>query len=119
MLTAKQQAALTAILTHPTRAEAARAAGIGDKTLYRYLCNPEFIREYRQAFTAMVEEATRAAQMSLIPALTALHEICVDSGAPAMARISAARCLLDMGLKLTEMNDVEMRLEALEDAVKR
>ena len=64
----------------------------------------------------MIEETTRAAQRALSPALDTLCSICADTEAPAMARISAARCILDVGLKLTEQNDIIMRLEALEDA---
>lgn len=116
MLTGKKKLALEALLTNSTRKAAAMAAGIDEKTLRGYLENETFLGEYRRAFTRMIEETTRAAQMALSPAIATLRSICEDTEAPAMARISAARCILDMGMKLTEINDIELRLEALEDA---
>lgn len=116
MLTGKRRKALEALLTNSTRRAAAHAAGIDEKTLRGYLEDEDFLREYRHAFTAMIEETTRAAQIALSPAITTLRDICEDTEAPAMARISAARCILDVGMKMTELNDIEMRLEALENA---
>lgn len=116
MLTGKKHKALEALLTNSTRRAAAQAAGIDEKTLRGYLEDETFLNEYRRAFTAMIEETTRAAQMALSPAIATLRSICEDTEAPAMARISAARCILDMGMRLTEQNDIITRLEALEDA---
>lgn len=116
MLTGKKHKALEALLTNSTRRAAAQAAGIDEKTLRGYLEDEEFLKEYRHAFTAMIEETTRAAQMAQAPALATLRSICEDTEAPPMARISAARCILDVGMKMTELNDIELRLEALEDA---
>lgn len=107
---------MQALLTSRTRAEAARAAGIGESTLREYMKDPEFLERYRDAFSKMVEDATRQAQQVLSPALSVLHEIMEDGDIPAAARISAARAALEFGIKLTETNDFAARLEALERA---
>ena len=116
-MTSKQQRALLALLTSTTREKAAAAAGITSKTLRGYLADPEFQAEYRRAFSGLVEDATRQAQRSLEPALATLLEITEDPHENAQARISAARCILEYGLKMTETTDILARLDELEAAM--
>ena len=116
-MTPKQQKALLALLTSPTREKAAAAAGITSKTLRSYLMDPAFQAEYKKAFSGLVEEATRQAQRSIAPALSTLREIVEDVGENAQARISAARSILEYGLRLTETADILARLDELETAM--
>lgn len=116
-MTPKQQKALVALLTQPTKEKAATAAGITSKTLRSYLEDPEFQAEYKRAFTGLVEDATRQAQQAISPALATLREIVVDKEENAQARISAARSVLEYSLKLTEATDILSRLDELEAAV--
>lgn len=113
-MTPKQQKALLALLTTPTREQAAAAAGITSKTLRGYLADPEFQAEYKKAFAALVEDATRQAQLAVAPALSTLREIVEDTGENAQARISAARSVLEYSIKLTETTDILSRLDELE-----
>ncbi len=48
-LTHKQDKALIALLTEPTITAAAKKAGIGERTLYRWLDDPLFAGALRQA----------------------------------------------------------------------
>lgn len=113
-LTQKQNRALIALLTQPTREEAAKAAGITSKTLRGYLEDPEFQAAYKTALAELLEDATTQAKQSLNPALTALREITEDGGQQAQARVSAARSLLEYSLKLTEQTDILEKLRELE-----
>lgn len=108
-LTQKQQKALAALLTNPTKEAAAKAAGIESKTLRRYLADPEFQSEYQKAVSGMIEDAATQARQSLSPALSCLREIVEDGKETATARIQAARTILEYGLRLTEIADI-MRL---------
>lgn len=114
MLTNKQTKALQALLTHPTKKEAAKAAGIGLRTLTDYLADDEFQAEYKKAFRQLVTDATRQAQQALSPALSALLDIVQDKEANTNARIAAARSLLEYGLRFTEFSDILQELEAVE-----
>lgn len=114
MLTPKQHKALQALLTQPTKAAAAEAAGISPRTLRDYLSNQDFQREYKKAFGELVADATRQAQQSLSPAITALRDIVEDPNEASSARIAAARCLLEYGLRMTEITDILLELEAVE-----
>lgn len=48
------------------------------------------------------------------PEQSELQAIAEDREVPASARIQAARTLLEYGIKLTEINDLQFRLEVLE-----
>lgn len=113
-MTPKRQKALLALLTTPTREQAAAAAGITSKTLRGYLADPEFQAEYKKAFAGLVEDATRQAQQAIAPALSTLREIVEDPDENAQARISAARSVLEYSIKLTETTDILSRLDELE-----
>jgi len=113
-MTPKQQKALLALLTQPTKAKAAEAAGIAPKTLRTYLADPAFQAEYKKAFSGVVEDAVRLSQQSLSPALATLREIVEDSGLDAQPRIAAARSILEYSLKMTEQLDILDRLDELE-----
>lgn len=113
-MTARQQKALAALLTSPSKAAAAKAAGISPRTLRDYLADPEFQTAYRDAFGNMVEDAARQSQQAISPALSTLREIVEDKGEDAQARISAARAILSHGIKLTETTDILNRLAELE-----
>ena len=116
-LTPKKQKALLALLTSPTREKAAAAAGITSKTLRGYLDDPEFQAEYRKVFAQLVEDATRRVQQTLEPAVSVLREIMEDREENGQTRVSAARSVLEYGLKLTEQADILTRLQELEEAI--
>lgn len=105
------------MLTNRTKADAARAAGVGESTLRTYLQDPEFMERYREAFTGILEDATREAQRSISPAISTLKEIMEDGDEQAQARIQASRSILEYAVKLTEQLDVMGRMAELEKAV--
>lgn len=105
---------MQALLTQPTKKAAAEAAGIAPRTLRDYLADPEFQKEYKKAFGQLVTDATRQAQQSLSPAISALRDIAEDENENSSARIAAARGLLEYGLRLTEFSDILAELEAVE-----
>ena len=53
------------MLVSRTRAEAAKAAGIGESTLREYMKDPEFLARYREAFGNLVQDAARQAQQAI------------------------------------------------------
>lgn len=114
MLSARKQKALEALLVSSTRTEAAAKIGADRKTISNYFHDEEFVQAYKEAFAVKVDEATRQAQQALMPALDTLIEICKDTEAAHMARISASRALLEYGLRLGEQNDLAARVAELE-----
>jgi len=61
-----------------------------------------------------VADATRQAQRSLSTAISVLRDIAEDETENSQARVSAARSILEYGLKMTEILDIVTRIEELE-----
>jgi hypothetical protein len=114
-LTARQLRAIAALCEEPTTRAAARKARVGEKTLWRWLNDPAFAAAYQRARSRLLEDTLVALQAAGIEAIETLREVMAAKSGPASARVSAARCVLEMALRGREIIEVEERLRALED----
>ena len=115
-LTRKQEDAIVALLSNPRIEDAARAAGVGARTLMRWLKEPAFEKAYMKARrTAFRHSLARLQQMSGA-AVSTLGKIMVDQSSPASTRVRAAECIINQGAKAIEMEDIEARVSELERA---
>ena len=112
----KKEAAIAALLTQRNVEESARAAGIGTQTPIRWLKLPEFQSEYREARRAAFSQSNARLQQGSSAAVSTLLKIMVDANAPASARVRAADRVLDRAKQAIEIEDIEVRLAALEQA---
>ena len=115
-LSGKQEVALSALLTEPTVETVAVKAGITPRTLYRWLNAPPFVAAYREARRQAVQRATGRLQQAANDAVTTLQDVMTDTTAPAPARVTAAKSVLEMAIKAVEIEDLTARIEALEQA---
>jgi molybdenum-dependent DNA-binding transcriptional regulator ModE len=113
----RMEAAIVALLEQPSIPEAAKAAGISYTSLWRWLQDPEFQAEYRNARRQALGQATAQLQQASGAAVKALKQIIEDRESPSSARVMAARTILEMGLKAIELEEIEARLAAVEQAV--
>ena len=114
-MTIKKERALQALLTSRTRVEAAEKAGITRTTMRSYFDDPEFSERYRQAYDALLEDATREAQQTVTVALSTLRGLAEDGEQAPGVRVSASRSLLEYSLKMTEQRELLSRIVALEE----
>jgi hypothetical protein len=114
----KKEAAIAALLTQRNIEEAARAAGIGRQTLIRWLKIPEFQADYREARRTAVFQSNARLQQASGAAASTLLKIMVDVNAPASSRVRAADSVLDRAKFAIEIEDIEERVKALEQAAK-
>jgi hypothetical protein len=112
----KQEEAIAALLNHRNIEEAAKAIGVVPKTLLRWLKVPEFDAAYRQARRAAFSQSTARLQQATSAAVSTLLKIMVDTSAPPAVRVRAADSVLGHAKKAIEVEDVEVRLVALEQA---
>ena len=110
----KKDAAILALVTEPTIADAAKKAGISHATLHRWLQIKDFKDAYREAKREAVSAAISRLQQTATEAVDALRDVMNDTESPASARVSAARSILEIAIKAVELEDFERRLEALE-----
>ncbi len=110
----KQDQAIAALLEEPTISKAAKKAGVGERTLLRWLKLDDFQLAYRIARRALVSQAIAHLQQTTGEAVETLRLVMKDKSAPASAKVAAARIALDLAFKASETEDVEQRLKALE-----
>jgi transposase-like protein len=112
----KQEAAIAALLTQRTTEDAARAVGIGPATLLRWMKLPEFAAAYRAARRAAFGQSVARLQQASSAAVTTLLKTMVDPATPPATRVRAADSVLDHAAKAIEIEDIEVRVSALEQA---
>ena len=112
----KQEEAITALLSQRGIEDAARACGVGGRTLIRWLKLPEFNAAYREARRAAVSQSVARLQQATGAAVSTLLKVMVDPNTPASTKVRAADSVLDHSAKSIEIEDLEVRLTELERA---
>ncbi len=112
----QEEAALAALLSPPTIAEAATLAGISESTLLRWLQEPTFQQRYRAARREVVEHAISGLQLAAGEAVETLRRN-LTCGVPA-SEIAAARVISDQAVKGVELIDLAERVDQLEQAAR-
>lgn len=112
----KREEAILALLTQRNIEEAARSIGLSPKTLYRWQQLPEFREALRQARRDAVAQSTARLQQATSAAATMLLKVMVDPATPPATKVRAAECVLSHAHKAIEIEDIEVRLAALEEA---
>ena len=115
----KKQKAITALLEQPTIQKAAEQAGCGVTTLHRWLNDKDFMAAFKAAKKEIVTQTISRIQGASGKAVDALVEILTDGDCPPSTRVSAARTILEMTHKSIEIEDLQERLDAIEDILKR
>ena len=115
-LTPKQEQAILALMTNQGVDNAARAVGIGPRTLYRWLQDPLFDQAYRKARRAAFGRGTARLQQATGAAVSAVLKVMIDQQSPASTRLRAADLVLTHGAKAIEIEEIEARVAALEAA---
>lgn len=115
ILSGKKLKAIEALLACDTLDKACKTCGVSRTTMYRYLQEPEFDKEFKRAKRQLINRALLRLQQACGDASRALAEICRNSEAPPSARVSAAREILSSTMKAIETEELEERLKVLED----
>jgi AcrR family transcriptional regulator len=104
---------LMALACGATVAQAADKAGVSERTVYRRLADPAFQAELDQLRADMVQ---RSAGMLTAASLEAIKTVVglLGSNAPEQVRHGAARTILQYGVRLRELAELQARLASLE-----
>ena len=112
----KQEEAIAALLSQRNIDEAARAAGVGTRTLIRWLKLPKFRKEYRKARREAVHQSVARLQQATGAAASVVLKLMTDPNVPAAVKLRAAECVFDRAFKGVELEDIEARVSELERA---
>ncbi len=110
----KKHDVIAALLSSGTMKAAAEQAGIAESTLWRWSKLQEFKQAYKEARREAVGAAIAHLQQTAADAVKCLRDVMTDDEAPANARVSAARSVLEISMKAIELEDLEERLSELE-----
>jgi len=114
VLTPKQEAAAVALASGCTIEVAAREAGAGVRTIKTWLANlPAFSQRVQDLRGEMTGRALGALIANMSSAAETLGYLCRKAKSE-MARLSAARAVLELSTKLRETTELAARIEALE-----
>ena len=115
VLATNKRRTIEALLTTPTIKQAAEAANVGERTVYRWLAQDAIFKaELIRREDMTIDAAARLLIAGTGKAIQILYELMNDHSIPHGIRLSAARAWLDHSLKVRELRDVESRLAALE-----
>ena len=119
LLSEKQNRAILALLAGDSVSAAAKRVGISRATLYRWMQDNDFQREHykarRNSFSAAVGRLQRMADKSL----KHLEKVIRNDKTPAHSRVSAIRLNLEYAWRGLELEDMDIRVGALEEYAKK
>ena len=105
---------ILALLQQPSLEKAAESVGISRSTAWRIHRTREFQQEYLQARRDALSQSRGRLQQASSAAATTLLKIMIDPNVPAASRVRAADCVLEHAAEASESEDLEMRLQRLE-----
>jgi hypothetical protein len=108
------QQLLLALACGATVESAAQKAGVSVSTAYRRLADPDFKRQLQAVRADMVQRTAGALTAAATEAVRTLLELQKATN-PAAVRLGAARAVLEIGMKVREVAELEERLAALEE----
>jgi len=118
-LTRKQEEAIIALLAARSVEEAARVAGVGTRSLYRWMKEPGFDAAYREAKRAAFGQSIAQLHRLASAAVATLGEVMSDPATPPATRVRAADSILNQTAKAIEIESVEARVSAVERILER
>ena len=112
-VTPKQEKTIAALMSTATVTDAAKVAGVGERTGYAWLADPDFSAAYREARREAVQQATARLQQMSGRAVVVVAQLMLDTSKPASVRLAAARTVLELAVKAVELDDLQQQLAAL------
>jgi hypothetical protein len=107
-------ALVLALARGDSQRDAARATGVGLRTITRRMSDPSFVAAVHAERARLVQRAIGRLADSAAVFAEVLRDIANDPTAPANARVSAARTGLEIGARLRETEEMEERVARLE-----
>ena len=112
----KKEEAIVALLSTRSIEEAARACDTPARTLHRWLTEPDFNAAYRSARRRAYGQTSARLQHGSAAAASTLLKVMIDPATPPATRVRAAETILSHAAKAIEIEDIEARVAALEEA---
>ncbi len=117
-LTPIQERAIIALLSNANIRTAAKAVGVDEATLWRWLQDQDFHAAYMAVRRESVSLSIARLQQSSTKAVNTLRAVAKDKQVPASARVMAAKAIIEYSIKAVEIEDLAIRLAEVEAVMK-
>ncbi len=114
-LTLRQQSALSIIAASPSVAQAARASGVGQSTIYRWMEDDDFRGELSRIRQQSAELARRELQGLMLRSVSVLADAMEDPDKA--VRLRAARYAMSFAVRISEIEDLRKQVQELEEVI--
>lgn len=104
-----------ALLSEPTTIQAYQKANISEKTAYVWLKDTDFQMYFKQLRLDFIKNTTAKLQANTTRAVDTLVNIMENENLSALARVQSARTILEFAYKGVEIEDIQERLDKLEE----
>jgi hypothetical protein len=111
---AEGEALILALACGATVEGAARQCKVSERTVYRRLREPKFKARVQEARGEMVKRSAGMLTAAAGASVQTLLSLQKESAPPAV-RLGAARAVIELGVKVRELADLEARIAALEE----
>ena len=118
-LSRKRRRFALALTTCKSVKAAAAKAGIAERTAWLWLREPAVRAAANEALDAVLASATHNAAALMTQALNTLAQVMADQEASSSSRVSAARAILETGLRYNEHLALVERVAALEELLEK
>jgi transposase-like protein len=115
-LTHKQEKAIMLLLQNKKIEEVAQELGISTKTLYRWLKQDVFKKRFVEVRQELFNEALDSLKTLTKQAIDTLEDV-IKNGTKETSRVTASKTVLELALRLKEVEELEKRVEELEKIV--
>ncbi|NLZ53831.1 MAG: hypothetical protein GX892_11950 [Thermoanaerobacteraceae bacterium] len=117
-LSAKQNKFILELAVNGNIKRACQIAGISEKTGHNWLKDEDFNKTLHNIRESLVSRSLNSLMMSLDKAVNAVIRILEDERTSTMAKLSAARLIIENSLKFREQQTLLQRVEELEKQMK-
>jgi len=116
MLTHKQEKAIMLLLQNKKIEEVAQELKISQVTLYRWIKQENFKQRFSEVRQELFNEALDSLKTLTKQAIDTLDDI-LKNGTKETSRVTASKTVLELALRLKEVEELEKRVEELEKIV--
>lgn len=116
--TEKKEVVMASLLQTGSIQETAKATSVSETTIWRWMQDPAFNEEYTRLKRQALQTAVNRLQSIANEAVEVLRNVMQDEENPAGSRVTAAKAVLDSSIKITELEDLQQRIERLEAIIK-
>ncbi|MEM4204367.1 MAG: hypothetical protein QXS54_09905 [Candidatus Methanomethylicaceae archaeon] len=114
-LSSREMQVVNAVLTSKSVREVAEKTGLHEATIYRYLKKPAVVNALQERKRELTNAVLRYFLQLGQKALNNIEELLNSSSE--RIRLEASKYVLDTLLRINELNELEQRISALEQAV--